>query len=55
MDNKKIENNMKIRSRCKACYPCCIGVVGCDRDDNSHGHGTDTKGSFHLNAEAYEF
>lgn len=27
------------KERCKACYPCPMGVVGCDEDSKPHGHG----------------
>jgi hypothetical protein len=27
------------KERCKACYPCPMGVVGCDEDREPHGHG----------------
>ncbi len=29
-----------IRPRCNACHPCVMGVVGCDMDNNPHGHGS---------------
>jgi len=29
-----------IKHRCKACYPCPMGVVGCDSDSRPHGHGS---------------
>ena len=29
-----------IKPRCKACYPCPMGVVGCDSDSRPHGHGS---------------
>ena len=29
-----------IKPRCKACYPCAMGVVGCDMDSSPHGHGS---------------
>jgi len=28
------------KERCKACYPCPMGVVGCDEDKTPHGHGS---------------
>ncbi len=28
------------KSRCKACFPCPMGVVGCDVDSSPHGHGS---------------
>ncbi len=28
------------KKRCKACYPCPMGVVGCDEDNEPHGHGS---------------
>ncbi len=27
------------KERCKACYPCPMGVVGCDDNREPHGHG----------------
>lgn len=27
------------KPRCKACYECPMGVVGCEWDDKPHGHG----------------
>lgn len=35
-DKKELE-------RCKACYPCSMGVVGCDDDRKPHGHGGSKK------------
>lgn len=32
-------NDQRIKPRCKACCPCCMGVVGCDNDNKPHGHG----------------
>lgn len=29
-----------LKSRCKACFPCPMGVVGCDMDNSPHGHGS---------------
>ena len=28
------------KTRCKACYPCPMGVVGCEEDKEPHGHGS---------------
>jgi len=28
------------KERCKACYPCPMGVVGCGEDNIPHGHGS---------------
>jgi len=28
------------KKRCKACYPCPMGVIGCDEDNEPHGHGS---------------
>ncbi len=45
MENKKekidlISNVVRdTKPRCKACYPCPMGVVGCDSDNKPHGHG----------------
>jgi len=31
------------KERCKACYPCPMGVVGCGEDVKPHGHGNTQK------------
>lgn len=35
---KKVSGE-KEKERCKACFPCPMGVVGCRYDDIPHGHG----------------
>lgn len=35
-----IRNAQGIKHRCKACYPCPMGVVGCNEDSKPHGHGS---------------
>lgn len=37
---KIVRDAQKIKPRCKACYPCPMGVVGCDSDSRPHGHGS---------------
>lgn len=37
---KIVRDAQKLKPRCKACYPCCMGVVGCDEDRKPHGHGS---------------
>lgn len=37
---KVIRDAQKTKPRCKACYPCPMGVVGCDSDSKPHGHGS---------------
>ena len=37
---KTVRDVQKIKSRCMACCPCVMGVVGCDNDNNPHGHGS---------------
>lgn len=34
-----VRNAQEIKPRCKACFPCPMGVVGCDEDRRPHGHG----------------
>lgn len=34
------QNMKNMKPRCKACYPCPMGVVGCDEDRKPHGHGS---------------
>jgi hypothetical protein len=36
----KIVRDAQTKPRCKACYPCPMGVVGCDEDSRPHGHGS---------------
>lgn len=36
-DNKIKE--IEDKPRCKACYECPMGVIGCEWDDKPHGHG----------------
>ncbi len=44
MENKKEKIDLNVvrgtKPRCKACYPCPMGVVGCDSDNKPHGHGS---------------
>lgn len=37
---KIVRDAQKLKPRCKACYPCPMGVVGCDEDSKPHGHGS---------------
>ena len=37
---KIVRDAQKVKPRCKACYPCPMGVVGCDDDSKPHGHGS---------------
>lgn len=37
---KVVRDVQKKKPRCKACYPCPMGVVGCDSDRKPHGHGS---------------
>lgn len=40
---RKIVRDAQVKSvkhRCNACYPCPMGVVGCDMDSDPHGHGS---------------
>ena len=37
---KIVRDAQKIKPRCVACYPCVLGVVGCDEDRKPHGHGS---------------
>ncbi len=36
---KIVRDAQKIKSKCMACQPCCMGVVGCDNESRPHGHG----------------
>lgn len=39
MIRNTVRDAQKIKPLCKACNPCCMGVVGCDNDSKPHGHG----------------
>lgn len=36
---KTVRSTQEIKTRCRACYPCPMGVTGCDVDSKPHGHG----------------
>lgn len=35
-----MEDRKVVKNRCKACFPCPMGVVGCPNDLKPHGHGS---------------
>ena len=37
---KIVRDAQNVKPRCKACYPCPMGVIGCEEDRKPHGHGS---------------